>query len=283
MSITNFIPEIWSSEILVNLRNALAYGSLFNRDYEGDIAQAGDTVHITSFGAPTISSYSTYGSLTYEQLTDATRALNIDQAKSFSFAVDDVDKRQALGGFVGQAMSDAAHGLAEVADIYLAGVLKAAVDGTSNDLGAVTVDISNANAYGDVLVAMRTLLNRSKCPADGRWVVVPPEVYGALLQDNRFINAAASADAGRALRAGALGRIVGFEVFESNNVPTDTVGVYDVIGGHSIAATYAEQIVETEALRLQDFFGDGLRGLHVYGSKVVRPTCLAMASCTVQA
>jgi len=283
MSIVNFIPEIWSSQILVNLREALVYAGRCNRDYEGEIQQAGDTVHITSFGKPTISSYSKYGTLTYEQLSDDTRALLVDQQKSFSFAVDDIDRRQALGGFVDNAMSDAAFGLAEVADMYVAAQMDAAVDSTANDLGAITADTSNANAYGDIFVAMRTALNRAKCPLQGRWAVIPPELYGSLLQDARFINAQASADAGVALHQGALGRIVGFDVYESNNVPTDTAGVYEVLAGHPIAVTYADQILETEALRLIDFIGDGLRGLHVYGAKVVRPECLATASVTVQA
>lgn len=280
MSITNFVPELWSPEILVNLRESLVYGRLCNRDYEGEIQQAGDTVHITSFGRPTISTYNKYGTLTYEQLTDDTRALSIDQAKSFSFAVDDVDRRQAIGDFIGTASSDAAFGLAETADIYLAGVMKAAVDGTTNDIGAVSDSLSTNNFYGDVLVEMRTRLTRSKCPQQGRWVVLPPEVLADVLQDSRFINAQAAADAGMALHEGAVGRIAGFDVLESINVPTDTTGVYDVIGGHPLACTFADQILETEALRLIDFFGDGIRGLHVYGSKVVRPECLAMASVT---
>jgi hypothetical protein len=284
VSITNFQPEIWSAEILVNLREKLVYGQagVINRDYEGDIAQAGDTVHITSFGRPTISDYSKYGTLTYEQLTDATRALLIDQAKSFSFGVDDIDRRQALGGFVENAMSDAAFGLAESADIYLAGVMKTAVDGTANDLGSVTATVSTSTGYGAVLVALNVALDRAKVPQDGRWVIFPPEVYGAFLQDNRFINAAASGDqSNQALRNGALDTITGFTVYKSNNVPTDTTGVYDVIAGHPIATTLADQILETEALRLIDYIGDGLRGLHVFGAKVVRPDCLAMASVTV--
>jgi P22 coat protein - gene protein 5 len=283
MAITNFVPEIWAREILVNLRNQLVYGRLCNRNYEGEIAQAGDTVHITSFGKPTISTYTKYGTLTYEQLTDATRALTIDQAKSFSFGVDDIDRRQALGGFVENAMSDAGFGLAEEADTFLASTMYTAVNGTANDVGAITADTSDANAYGAVFVAMRTLLNRSKIPASGRWVVVPPELYGSLLQDSKFINAQAAADGGMALHEGALGRIAGFDVFESNNVPTETVGVYSVIAGHPIATTLADQILETEALRLIDYIGDGLRGLHVYGAKVVRPEALALASVTIQA
>lgn len=280
MAISNFIPELWAAELLVNLWEDFVYAGLCNRDYEGEIQNAGDTVHITSFGKPTISTYSKYGTLTYEQLTDDTRALAVDQQKSFSFGVDDVDRRQAAGDFVANAMRDAGAGLAEVADQYVAGVLKAAVDGTANDIGAVTDSLTTNNLYGDVLVQMRTLLNRSKCPKTGRWVVLPPEVYGDVLQDSRFINAQAAADAGMALHEGALGRIVGFDVFESVNVPTDTTGVYDVIAGHPMACTYAEQILETEAVRLIDYVGDGVRGLHVYGAKVTRPECLAMASVT---
>lgn len=284
MSIVNFVPEIWSSEILVNLRNSLVYGALCNRDYEGEIENAGDTVHITSFGKPTISAYSKYGTLTYEQLTDATRALVIDQQESFSFAVDDVDRRQALGGMIANASSDAAFGLAETTDNFVAQTMYAAVNGTANDVGAVALDISNANGYGDVLVAFRTLLNRAKVPAQGRWAVLPPEAYGALLQDIRFISAAESGDqANVALRQGLLGRILGFDVYESNNAPLETVATWDVIAGHPIATTFADQLLETEAVRMIDFFGDGLRGLHVYGAKVVRPEALCLATVTVQA
>lgn len=283
MAISNFIPELWSAEILVNLWEDFVYAALCNRDYEGEIQRAGDTVHITSFGKPTITTYSKYGTLTYEQLDDDTRALDIDQAKSFSFGVDDIDRRQAAGDFVANAMRDAANGLAEVTDQYVAAALKTAVDGTGNDLGSVTADVSDNTAYGGVIVALRTKLNRNNVPRRGRWVVVPPEVTGALLQDPRFTNAQAAADQGMALREGALGRIVGFDVFESNNTPTDTAGVYNVIAGHPIACTFADQILETEAVRLIDYIGDGLRGLHVYGAKVTRPEALAMASVTVQA
>lgn len=283
MAIVNFVPEIWSAEILVNLRNSLVYGQpgVINRNFEGDIREAGDTVHITSFAAPTISDYTKYGTLTYEQLTDATRALLIDQAKSFSFGVDDVDRRQALGGFIQQASSDAAFGLAEKVDTFLAAAMYTAVNGTANDLGAVTADVSDNTFYG-TLISLRTTLVRAKIPAEGRWCIVPPEVYAALLQDNRFIKVNESGST-EGLRNGFVGRIAGFDIYESNNVPTETTGVYDVLAGHPIATTFAEQIVETEALRLIDYIGDGIRGLHLYGAKVVRPEALALASVTVQA
>jgi hypothetical protein len=117
---------------------------------------------------------------------------------------------------------------------------------------------------------------------NNRWLVVPPEGTEALLNDNRFIEAqAAGTTAG--LREGQVGRIAGFDVYESNTVPNPTSGNFHVIAGHSMAVTFADQILKTEAIRLQNQFGDGLRGLHVYGAKVVYPECLAQASVTVQA
>ncbi len=285
MAITQFQPEIWSKLILANLRSSLVYGQdgIINRDYEGEISQAGDTVHITSFSDPAVRDYTKNTNISWDLLTDATRALLIDQADYFAFTVDDIDKRQSLPGFIGKASQGAAYNLASAADAYLSAAMYAGVNGTANDIGAVTADISNNDAYALVFVALRTTLTRANVPEQGRWVVVPPELYAALLQDSRFIDASASADGGAALRNGFVGRVAGFDVFEANTVPTETVGVYSVIAGHPIATTYAEQIASTEALRLENQFGDGLRGLHLYGAKVVQPTALALASVTVQA
>jgi hypothetical protein len=283
MAITQFVPEIWSPAILANLRNALVYGALCNRDYEGDIANAGDTVHITSFSDPAVRDYTKNTDISWDLLTDATRALVIDQADYFAFTVDDIDRRQALPGFVSKASQGAGYNLANEVDSYVSGLMVAAINNDPTyDLGARTWDISDNTAYG-TLVDLRTRLNRNNAPSQGRWVVVPPEGYAALLQDNRFINAQASADGGVALRQGFVGRAAGFDVYESNTVPVPTAGTYEVIAGQGIAVTFADQITETEAIRLQDQFGDGLRGLHLYGAKVVYPAALAMASITVQA
>lgn len=280
MAITNFIPEIWSASILSNLRDNLVYGQLgvINRNYEGDIAVAGDTVHITSFVDPSTRPYTRNStSVTYDALTDATTALVIDQARYFGFKVDDLDRRQALPGFVDEVTLGASYNLAADADTYLAEAMVADVD-SGNELGAVTVDAAG-EAY-ELLVELRTILTRSNTPANGRWVVVPPELYAYLLQDDRFIRADAAGTTD-GLRNGQVGRAAGFDVMEANTVPEDSGGVFTVIAGHGMATTYAEQIVDTEALRLESAFADGIRGLHLYGGEVVRPTLLATAEVTV--
>jgi len=280
MAISNFIPEVWSAALLKALRDRLTYAQagVINRNYEGDIARAGDTVHITNFTDPSVRDYTKNGTITWDTLTDAGQTLVVDQADYFAFKVDDIDKRQALSGFVEETTTGASYNLAAEADEYVSGLM---VAGATNDLGAVTVSSSDPDAY-ELLVGLRTALTRSNTPADGRFVVVPPELYAVLLKDDRFIRYDASNTEG-GLRNGIVGRAAGFDVIESNVVPstgTETV-VFDVVAGHGIATTFAEQIASTEAMRLENTFGDGVRGLHLYGAKVVRGANLAKAQVTV--
>lgn len=280
MAVDGFRPEIWAAAILENLRNNLVYAALCNRDYEGLISRFGDTVHITSIGEVANRAYTEHNSISWDTIDDTQVDLLIDQKRYFAFKVDDIERRQALP-FLDEASQSAAYGLRDNADAVVSAAMYAAVNATDNDLGAKTADISDKTGYG-ILVDLATKLDRDNCPSDGRWVVVAPEFYAALLQDDRFIDASRSGSTD-ALRNGFVGDAAGFRIYKSNQTPDPTAGIYAVIAGHPTACAYAEQILETEAIRLQDYFGDGVRGLHVFGRKVVRPECLAMASVTVQA
>lgn len=278
MAITKFVPEIWSAALLKALRDQLTYAQagVINRNYEGEIARAGDTVHITSFADPAVRDYTKNGTITWDLLTDTQQTLVVDQADYFAFKVDDIDKRQALGGFVEEATTGASYNLAAEADDFVGGLM---VAGAGNDLGSVALT-TPGEAY-ELLVSMRTSLKRSNTPDDGRFVIVPPELYALLLQDDRFVRADASGTTA-ALRNGQAGSAAGFTVIESNRVPevsieTGSDVAYSVVAGHSMATTFAEQIANTEALRLENTFGDGVRGLHLYGGKVVRPDNLVKA------
>lgn len=280
MAIANFIPEVWSAALLKSLRDRLSYAQsgVINRNYEGEIARAGDTVHITSFVDPAVREYTKYGPISWDQLTDATIPLVVDQANYFAFKVDDIDRRQAMGGFVEEATTGASYNLAAAADAYVVGEMVSDTD-AGNQLGSVSV-ATPGEAY-ELLVDLRAKLTRSNTPDDGRFVVVPPEFYGLLLLDDRFIRADASGTTA-GLRNGQAGRAAGFDIIESNRVPEDDATEsgdvhYTLVAGHPMATTYAEQIAETEALRLEGAFADGVRGLHLFGAKVIRPTLLATA------
>lgn len=280
MSINNFKPEIWSAQLLDALENALVYAqpALVNRDYEGEISSQGQSVHITTIGDPTIFDYDKSANLNYEEVETAGTDLVIDQAKAFAFRLDDVDKAQALLNPMTKMAQNAAYGLRDKADAFVASLYTGAA--SSNVLGSTGSPINTyttaTDAYDKVLVPLRTKLDRSNVPTEGRYVVVSPEFEGSLLKDDRFVRVDASGTE-TGLRNGMVGRAAGFDILKSNNTPVPSGDTQVIQAGYPGALTYAEQILETEALRLQNTIADAIRGLHVYGAKLLRPTGIAVA------
>jgi len=277
VAIDNFIPEVWSARLLMNLRKFLVYGQagVVNRDYEGEINQAGDTVRINSIGPVTVGSYVKNTNIgDPETLTDAQQSLLIDQAKYFNFQVDDIDRAQQKPQVMDAAMQEAGYGLRDVADQFIAGLYTGVAAG--NTVGDDTTPIvpTKTNAY-EYLVDLATMLTDAKVPQDGRWVVVPPWFYGLLLKDDRFVDASKSGSAD-ALRNGQVGRAAGFDVLQSHNVPNTAGSKYKIIAGHPMAISYAEQINKVEAYRPEKRFADAVKGLHLYGAKLVRPAGIAV-------
>lgn len=285
MSVATFTPEIWSKKLLSSLKKNLVIAApgVVNRDYEGEINEAGDTVTINSVSRPTISTY-VPGSTTIvpETLTTAQRQLVVDQAKYFAFEVDDVDKRQALGGAMEEATLEASYGLKDVADQYMEGIMRA---GASNSLSAAVSIVAGTSAnkvvYESLLIPMKVKLDEADVPEDGRFAIIPPWVHGFLLLDDRFIRADATGQAAASIN-GKVGTAAGFDIRVSNNLPTVTGDDDSVLAGHPMATSYAEQINKTEAYRPESSFADAVKGLHLYGGKVVRPEalCKALASKT---
>lgn len=280
MTLSNFIPSVWSARLLTNLNNAHVYANLCNRDYEGEITGIGDTVKINSIGRVTIGNYTKNTNLgDPETLTDAQTTLLIDTAKSFNFQVDDIDKVQTKPKVMDAAMQEAAWGLADAVDQDIAGLYtltpaanKIGADAASAKFGLV---LTAGSALYDYLVDLKVILDTNNCPQTGRWVVVPPWAHGVMLKDNRFVNAT---DAGNQMRAnGLVARAAGFDVYMSNNVTNDaqTVPTYRIMAGHAMAISYAEQISEVVPYRPEKRFADAVKGLLLYGKKAVRPTLLA--------
>jgi N4-gp56 family major capsid protein len=266
MAVNRFVPAIWSSVMLTALRKSLVYAGLANTDYEGEIRGAGDTVKVTSVSRPTINNYTRNTDITYEELTDAERTLVIDQEKYFAFSVDDVDKRQVQGNFVSTAMNEAAYGLRDTIDQYMAGLYTQV---NSANVISTTAITTGALAYTG-LVNLGLKLDEANVPDEGRWVVVPPWYYALLLNEDKFARADASGIAA-ASRTGYIGMVDNMTVYKSNNAPLITGDDYAVIAGTDRAATVATQITQTEAFRSELRFADRVRGLTVYGAKLMRP------------
>lgn len=296
MSFVNFVPQIWSKVILAALQKKLVYGSpmVVNSDYEGEIAGPGNTVHITQFGDPTVSDYKPGGTITYEQLADAGLTLLIDQAKSFSFAIDDVDRRQAAGDMQAYLEGRAAYRLADQADQYIASKYTQVAAG--NILGSTGAPLTPmpysiggsstwhpADFYTQVTEPLKVLLDQNNVPDDDRYLIVPPWAESLLSQTQAFVSVTdMQGQPSETFQRGFMGQVSGFNVLKSNNVPQPVsggagTGVWAIQAGHPMGITYGEQITETEALRLQTTIADGVRGLHVYGAKMTRPDTCAVA------
>ena len=287
MAITTFIPELWTARLMYALEKAHVATNLVNRDYEGQISNQGDTVHINTIGAITVNNYTRNTDMTApETLATTDQTLVIDQAKSFNFQVDDVDKAQAAGDLIDTAMGRAGYALADVADAYLLGIIAAGAD-TANAVGTKTapIDLTSSNIYENI-VKLRTLMDKANVPTTGRSIVIPPEAYALLLMDDRFVKASDGGTANATLLNGEVGRVAGFQVFMSNNVVTASDGgsggsetYYQITAQVPTATTYAEQIVKTEAYRMEKRFADGVKGLHVYGAKVTDGKQIAKLFC----
>lgn len=275
MSVDGFIPEVWAAQLQESLKKALVFAgpSVVNRTYEGNISDQGDTVRITSISRPTVAPYvKNSTTITPETLTDAQRSLVIDQSKYFAFEVDDIDYRQSANGgaLMAEAAKEAAYALADTADQFVAA--KYTDVASANALG--TVAITTSALALDMIADLNQKLNEANVPKAGRYVIVPPWIESYLLQHSSLIRVDA-AGTSESLRNGMVGRLLGFDILVSNNCVNVTGDDYAVLAGYPGAITYAEQISKVESYRPESAFSDALKGLHLYGAKVVRPTGIA--------
>jgi N4-gp56 family major capsid protein len=274
MSLSNFIPQVWSGTMLRYLDKTLVFAQpgVVNRDYEGEITGMGDTVKINQIGPITIGDYTRNTDITApETLTSSQTTLVINNAKFFNFQVDDLDQAQTNPKVMETAMQRAAFGVAEKVDEIVAGLIAANVD-AGNDLGAITDLTTVTNAYLH-LVELSVALDEANAPVEGRWAIIPPWYHGLLLQDQRFVGAGSLAS-DAALLSGQVGEAAGFRILKSNNVVNDGTD-WQIVAGVDLATSFAQQVVDVIAYQPEKRFADAVKGLNVFGAKVVLPTGLA--------
>ena len=277
MSVANFIPTLWSARLLAHLDKAHVYAALVNRDYEGEIKNYGDTVKVNQIGDVTIKNYTKGQDIDDpEELAGDQQELKIDQAKYFNFSIDDVDNAQTNPKLMDEAMQRAAYGMNDTTDGFLANLMAVGAINNGDNLGTDEAPLlPTAETAYDMLVDLGTDLTEKNVPTMGRWVVVPAWFHGLLLKDKRFVGN--GTDYNKALiEGGEVGVAAGFKVNLSNNVPNTTGTKYKIVAGTNAAASFAEQILKTEAYRPEKRFSDAVKGLHVYGAKVFQGKCLSV-------
>ena len=256
MAVTHFIQTIWSKKIQDDLELKCKLVDNCLRDYEGDCKFA-RTVKILGVGEPTISVYDGSTPLTYPKMTDKGQELVIDQGRSFSFLVDDIDQAQSVPGLKEEYQRKAVHGLAVARDTYVANLIKGVT--TNVTTAAAMTQEAVKSAIDEAIVALR------ERNFDEEGVIeISPAVYNVF--KNCLITL--STDNPEYIKKGKVGVYDAFDVIMSNNLANDGTYVYcDIRGKKAIA--FAGQINEVEAQRSRDYFADEVRGLDTFGSKVI--------------
>jgi P22 coat protein - gene protein 5 len=282
-SVNNFIPNLWSGSVLVNLYKAQVFTQtgVVNRQYEGQIRRMGDSVKITAIGPVTMKSYSRNTDMAApDQLTDAASTLTIGQAKYFNFAIDDLDQAQSDPELMSGATREAAYAMSNDEDGYVAGLYTdfANLIGTS---GSPKADLATAGKPYEYLATLKQLLDEANVPQDNRWCVIPPWYEKLLLLDSKFNASPATDITTGTIRNGTVGRtVMGFTLLRSNNVKNYASTNYAIMAGYDGTITFAEQVVEVEGYRPQYRTADALKGVILYDAKVIRPNAGAVLFAT---
>jgi hypothetical protein len=256
MAVTNFIPQVWSKNILDALEPKCKLVNNCYREYEGDVVHAG-SVKILGVGEPTIGAYDNTKDITIEDMTDAGQILNIDQANYFAFFVDDVDKAQSIPGLPEKFQEKAVHGLAVKRDTYIANLIKGVTTNVTTAAGTDYTDIQEAIDGAIVALQERNF--------DEEGVIeVSPFVY----QKFKHLLTTLSTDNPEYIKKGIVGRYNDMDVVMSNNMAKDSSYHYCCVRGKK-AIAFAGQLNEVEALRAERRFKDIVRGLDTFGAKVI--------------
>jgi len=293
----NFIPEIWSGKLIQNFYDATVLAAISNTDYEGEIRRQGDTVNIRTTPNITIRDYVKGQNLVVENPDKPKIQLVIDKGEYFACVEDDIDKVQSDINLMDTWSKDASEQMKiKIDQRVLTDILPdiaAANRGTTAgqqssafNLGTTAAPLtvtkdgaSSTTAVVDLLVDMGTVLDEANVPESGRFVVIPARMAG-LIKKSELKDASLTGDGVSIVRNGRLGMIDRFTLYVSHNLKVDTGGKFNIIAGHKMGFTFASQMTEMETLRSTSTFGDIIRGLQVYGYKVVKPEALSQAVIT---
>ena len=293
-----FLPKVYSKQVLNFFRKSSVAEAITNTDYSGDISGYGDTVRIIKEPVITVYQYERGADITKTALTDQEVSLVIDTANAFKFIVDDIETNMSHVNFRDVATSSAAYALRDAFDEGVIATMFAGVAASSpnhilgsdsaTDLAGGTFDGTGNLDIGfasgehdpiDVLSHMARLLDEANVPEEGRWFLANPEFYEVLVQSSsKLLSVDYNAGQG-SIRNGLVssGKLRGFDMYKTNNIAATSNAAGQCLAGHMSSTATAQTITSTEVIRDPDSFGDIVRGLHVYGAKVLRPDALVSA------
>jgi len=262
MAITNFIPTLWSETLYTELEKDYVGVRLCSRDFEGEIRGEGDRVKICGIGPVTVFDYQKNTDMPVaEVLSDHERTLIIDQAKAFNFFLDSIDLAQSKKGLMQAAMKEAANALSDVADRYVYSLTDDSVSVLEN------TDVTAASIIGTIADARRILMEHN-VPNSAK---ISLEVSPAIEQKLVLAKILRATDNDAVLGRGYIGSFMGFDIYVTNNIPRGENGAYRCVARTERAIAFAEQVSSVKAYEPELRHGDAVKGLHLYGAKIVYP------------
>jgi len=292
-----FLPSIYSKKVLNFFRKSSVVEAITNTDYAGEISAYGDSVKIIKEPVISVSDYTRGQDTTPTKLTDQELTLVVDSAKAFKFIVDDIETKMSHVNFKEVASSSAAYALKDSFDAAVIANMFSGLSASAPDhtLGADSATPLAANVYDgagsvdigltsetdplNLMARMARLLDEQNVPEEGRWFVAGPDFYEQLGQSSsKLLSVDFNAGQG-SIRNGLVssGKLRGFDMYKSNNIAATSNATGKVLAGHISSTATAQTIISTEVLRDPSSFGDIVRGLHVYGSKVLRSEAIVGA------
>ena len=293
-----FLPSVYSRKVLNFFRKASVVEAITNTDYAGEISAYGDSVKIIKEPVISVSDYTRNSDTTETRLTDQELTLVVDSAKAFKFIVDDIETNMSHVNFKEVASSSAAYALKDSYDAAVIASMFSGVSASSPDhiIGSDSatadatmshatnsVDLLGSDGTGvdalDLMARMARKLDDQNVPEEGRWFVAPPQFYEELGKSgSKLLSVDFNAGQG-SIRNGLVssGKLRGFDMYKSNNIASTSNASGKVLAGHISSTATANTILSTEVIRDPSSFGDIVRGLHVYGAKVLRPEALVSA------
>ena len=302
----NFTPQIFSQKVLKFFRRASVAEDITNTDYFGEIENFGDTVNIIKEPTISVSSYTRGSVVNTQNIADDQITLTVDQANAFAFKIDDIEERQSHINFEALSTSSGAFALKRKYDANilqtlsdgagLAGADDASLSGglttTLSTLGTASapINVETDDAGINLMLQMARVLDDQSVPEENRWFVAPPIFYEKMFQaGNKIVEVQVTGDASSNLRNGLAtpGTLAGFTCYKSTALNstsgTDQITMSGlatdgsenvILAGHISACATASHIAKTEVVRSTESFSDVVRGLHVFGRKVLRPEAL---------
>ena len=296
----NWVPAVYSQKVQKFFRRASVVEDITNTDYAGEIENFGDTVNIVKEPTITVSDYARGQSVNTQTLADDKLQLTVDQGSYFAFKVDDIEERQSHVNWESLATSSGAYSLKKNYDYN---VLKNIYDNASTSAANTGTDGSPidgdaaTDTLADVISAAKTVLDGNDVPEENRWLVAPPAFFqqlrkaGAKLSDQSVM-----ADGGASqIRNGKVTDrpLFGFNMYMTNAIAVSSGSAashtfgssgsneYAFLYGHSSAVATANHIAKTELIRDPDSFADIVRGLHVFGRKILRDEAVRSGVITI--